>query len=40
MNSAEFDDEYDLNRSLRLKRVIEQVLEENEELLERLDDVQ
>ena len=40
MNSAEFDDEYDLNRSLRLKRVIQQVFEENEELLERLDDVQ
>ncbi len=42
MNSTEFDDEYDLerpsapDRSLRLKRVIEQVLEENKELLERL----
>jgi len=38
MNSTEFDDEYDLDRSLRLKRVIEQVLEENAELLERLKD--
>ena len=36
MNSTEFDDEYDLDRSLRLKRVIEQVFEENKELLERL----
>jgi len=35
MNSTEFDDEYDLDRSLRLKRVIEQVFEENKELLER-----
>lgn len=38
MNSAEFDDEYDLNRSLRLKKVIEQVFEENAELFERLKD--
>ena len=38
MNSAEFDDEYDLDRSLRLKRVIEQVFEENKELFERLKD--
>jgi hypothetical protein len=44
MNSTEFDDEYDLDRptaldrSLRLKRVIEQVLEENAELFERLKD--
>ena len=38
MNSAEFDDEYDLDRSLRLKKVIEQVFEENKELLERLKD--
>lgn len=38
MNSAEFDDEYDLDRSLRLKRVIEQVIEDNSELLERLAD--
>jgi len=38
MNSTEFDDEYDLDRSLRLKRVIEQVFEENAELLERLKD--
>jgi hypothetical protein len=37
MNSTEFDDEYDLDRSLRLKRVIEQVFEENKELLERLE---
>ena len=36
MNSTEFDDEYYLDRSLRLKRVIEQVFEENAELLERL----
>jgi hypothetical protein len=36
MNSTEFDEEYDLDRSLRLKRVIEQVFEENAELLERL----
>ena len=36
MNSTEFDEEYDLDRSLRLKRVIEQVFEENSELLERL----
>jgi hypothetical protein len=38
MNSTEFDDEYDLDRSLRIKRVIEQVLEENAELFERLKD--
>ena len=38
INSAEFDDEYDLDRSLRLKRIIEQVFEENKELLERLKD--
>jgi hypothetical protein len=38
MNSTEFDEEYDLDRSLRLKRVIEQVFEENKELLERLED--
>ena len=38
MNSTEFDDEYDLDRSIRLKRVIEQVLEENAELFERLKD--
>jgi hypothetical protein len=44
MNSTEFDDEYDLDRptaldrSLRLKRVIEQVFEENAELFERLKD--
>lgn len=44
MNSAEFDDEYDLesptalDRSLRLKKVIEQVFEENAELFERLKD--
>lgn len=44
MNSAEFDDEYDLespsalDRSLRLKKIIEQVFEENKELLERLKD--
>jgi hypothetical protein len=36
MNSTEFDEEQDLDRSLRLKRVIEQVFEENKELLERL----
>jgi hypothetical protein len=36
MNSTEFDDEYDLDRSLRLKRVIEHVFEENAELFERL----
>jgi hypothetical protein len=36
MNSTEFDEEYDLDRSLRLRRVIEQVFEENKELLERL----
>ena len=36
MNSTEFDEEYDLDRSLRLKRVIEQVFEENKELFERL----
>ena len=36
MNSTEFDDEYDLDRSMRLKRVIEQVLEENSELFDRL----
>jgi hypothetical protein len=36
MNPTEFDEEYDLDRSLRLKRVIEQVFEENKELLERL----
>jgi hypothetical protein len=40
MNYTEFDEEYDLDRSLRLKRAIKQVFEENEELLERLDDVQ
>jgi len=38
MNSAEFDDEYDLDRSLRLKYAIEQVFEENAELFERLKD--
>jgi len=38
MNSTEFDEEHDLDRSLRLKRVIEQVFEENAELLERLKD--
>ena len=44
MNSTEFDDEYDLerpsalDRSIRLKRVIEQVFEENAELFERLKD--
>ncbi len=44
MNSAEFDDEYDLespsalDRSLRLKKIIEQVFEENKELFERLKD--
>jgi hypothetical protein len=38
MNSTEFDDEYDLDRSLRLKRVIEQVFKENAELFERLKD--
>ncbi len=38
MNSAEFDEEYDLDRSLRLKRIIEQVFEENAELFERLKD--
>jgi hypothetical protein len=38
MNSTEFDEEYDLDRSMRLKRVIEQVFEENSELLERLKD--
>ena len=37
MNSTEFDEEYDLDRSMRLKRVIEQVFEENKELLERLE---
>jgi hypothetical protein len=37
MNSTEFDEEYDLDRSIRLKRVIEQVFEENKELLERLE---
>ena len=36
MNSTEFDEEQNLDRSLRLKRVIEQVFEENKELLERL----
>ena len=36
MNSAEFDEEYDLDRSLRLKRIIKQVFEENAELFERL----
>lgn len=36
MNSTEFDEEYDLDRSLRLKRAIEQVFEENAELFERL----
>jgi hypothetical protein len=36
MNSTEFDEEYDLDRSIRLKRVIDQVFEENAELLERL----
>jgi hypothetical protein len=36
MNPTEFDEEQDLDRSLRLKRVIEQVFEENKELLERL----
>ena len=39
MNSAEFDEEYDLDRSLRLKLIIDQVFEENKELLERLKDV-
>jgi len=38
MNSTEFDDEYDLDRSIRLKRVLEQVFEENAELFERLKD--
>lgn len=38
MNSTEFDDEYDLDRSIRLKRVIEKVFEENAELFERLKD--
>ena len=37
MNSADFDDEYDLDRSMRLKRIIEQVFEENAELFERLE---
>lgn len=43
MNSDQFDDEYDLerpsapDRSMRLKYVIEQVLEENVELLERIE---
>ena len=44
MNSQQFDDEYDLespnglDRSMRLKLVIEKVLEENADLLERLGD--
>lgn len=44
MNSAEFDDEYDLespsalDRSMRLKYAMEQVFEENAELFERLKD--
>lgn len=38
MNSTEFDDEYDLDRSMRLKLAIEQVFEENAELFERLKD--
>jgi len=36
MNSDQFDEEYDLDRSMRLKIVIEKVFEENAELFERL----
>jgi hypothetical protein len=38
MNSDQFDDEYDLDRSMRLKIAIEKVFEENADLFERLKD--
>ena len=37
MNSEEFDEEFDLDRSLRLKLVMEKIFEENKELFERLE---
>jgi hypothetical protein len=37
MNSDQFDEEYDLDRSMRLKIVIEKIFEENSELFERLE---
>lgn len=36
MNSEQFDEEFDLDRSMRLRKTIERVFEENAELLERL----
>ena len=38
MSSEEFDDAYDLDRTMRLKAAIQQVFEENAELFERLSD--
>lgn len=38
MNSEQFDDEYDLDRTIRLKLAINKAFEENAELLERLSD--
>jgi len=37
MNEKDFDEEFDLDRSIRLRKVIERVFEENAELLERLE---
>jgi hypothetical protein len=36
MDLDQFDDEYDLDRSMRLKIAIEKVFEENADLFERL----
>lgn len=36
MNSEQFDDEYDIDRTMRLKSAIKKAFEKNAELLERL----
>ena len=36
MNSSEFDNEFDIDRSMRLRYAIEKAFEENAELLDRL----
>jgi len=38
MNSEQFDNEYDIDRTIRLKKAIQKAFEENAELLERLSD--
>lgn len=38
MNSEEFDREFDLDRTTFLEQIIKRVIDEDEELLERLSD--